>query len=215
MATLPDSLTFSRNRRPRDGSLTRGWSSSACAHSSCRSSGGLSEEDARSISEAVSAVGPWSMHCGVAVKATAIVTTKRCGGASQTGGRLSNNEPKTARTLFILSEKSNPTLYPTRVIQETLLRAKSLHVRAILDSVSGDKHHQNPFQEREYQSADQEDVYNRWYEDQRHMDTYKVSLLLPDMNSKTDKWLDFLQFWPTMTTRHCLIGPHSKAHFPG
>ena len=44
------------------------------------------------------------------------------------------------------------------------------------------KHRQNPFQEREYQGADQEDVYNRWYEDQRYMGAYKTTRTLPGID---------------------------------
>ena len=40
------------------------------------------------------------------------------------------------------------------------------------------KHRQNPFQEREYQGDDREDVYNKWYDDQRYMDAYKTTRTL-------------------------------------
>ena len=40
------------------------------------------------------------------------------------------------------------------------------------------KHRQNPFQEREYQGDDRDDVYNKWYEDQRYMDAYKTTRTL-------------------------------------
>ena len=40
------------------------------------------------------------------------------------------------------------------------------------------KHRQNPFQEREYQGADQDAVYNRWYEDKRYMGAYKATKTL-------------------------------------
>ena len=40
------------------------------------------------------------------------------------------------------------------------------------------KHRQNPFQEREYQGDDIEDVYNKWYDDQRYMDAYKSTRTL-------------------------------------
>ena len=40
------------------------------------------------------------------------------------------------------------------------------------------KHRQNPYQEREYQGADQEAVYDRWYQDKRYMGAYKVTKTL-------------------------------------
>ena len=40
------------------------------------------------------------------------------------------------------------------------------------------KHRQKPFQEREYQGDDIEDVYNKWYDDQRYMDAYKSTRTL-------------------------------------
>ena len=40
------------------------------------------------------------------------------------------------------------------------------------------KHRQNPFQEREYQGADQDAVYNRWYQDKRYMGAYKATKTL-------------------------------------
>ena len=40
------------------------------------------------------------------------------------------------------------------------------------------KHRQNPFQEREHQGDDQDDVYNKWYEDQRYMGAYKTTRTL-------------------------------------
>ena len=46
------------------------------------------------------------------------------------------------------------------------------------------KHRQNPFQEREYQGYDTEDVYNKWYDDQRYMDAYKSTRTLRGVDSE-------------------------------
>ena len=40
------------------------------------------------------------------------------------------------------------------------------------------KHRQDPFQEREYQGDDRDDVYNKWYEDQSYMGAYKTTRTL-------------------------------------
>ena len=40
------------------------------------------------------------------------------------------------------------------------------------------KHRQNPFQEREYQGDDRDDVSDKWYEDQSYMDAYKTTRTL-------------------------------------
>ena len=36
------------------------------------------------------------------------------------------------------------------------------------------KHRANPYQEREYQGADRDEVYERWYQEQRYIGAYKV-----------------------------------------
>ena len=46
------------------------------------------------------------------------------------------------------------------------------------------KHRQNPFQEREYQGYDTEDVYKKWYDDQRYMDAYKSTRTLRGVDSE-------------------------------
>ena len=40
------------------------------------------------------------------------------------------------------------------------------------------KHRANPYQEREYQGADQDAVYDRWYQDKRYIGAYKVTRTL-------------------------------------
>ena len=46
------------------------------------------------------------------------------------------------------------------------------------------KRRQNPFQEREYQGDDQDDVYNKWYEGQRYMGAYKTTRTLRGIDIK-------------------------------